>query len=317
MRFKTSYAAAIAAAVSAVVFSAAFQPANATPIDINGGSSWGGWSLRGNSLDVGIWGSGDTTRSYDIYTTIFTATNIAFDSSTGGTQVRNAGSPIGFGNNSRTTGSFLNGNQILGVGLKFNGSASSVSQTFLHFGIGSNNFLPATSLGAADGRTSFNAWANNGDFGMWMDGVSTNGPSQFDAYSSGTSQGGPGAQSNITGNNTNYSFAYRMFRNGTGAGSSSLQFFLDLTNMQNIYSASNPLGLTWTAGGYRMGTIGNQPLNMSLGNYNSTFTSGNYTVVAVPEPTHMVFVAGVGAALGAWRLRKLRRNRGESEAATV
>jgi len=28
----------------------------------------------------------------------------------------------------------------------------------------------------------------------------------------------------------------------------------------------------------------------------------------VPEPTQMVFVAGVGAALGAWRLRKLRRN---------
>jgi hypothetical protein len=42
-----------------------------------------------------------------------------------------------------------------------------------------------------------------------------------------------------------------------------------------------------------------------------------FTLVAVPEPTHMVSVAGVGAALGAWRLRKLRRNRGESEAAAV
>jgi len=31
-------------------------------------------------------------------------------------------------------------------------------------------------------------------------------------------------------------------------------------------------------------------------------------MVAVPEPTQMVFAAGVGAALGAWRLRKLRRN---------
>jgi len=34
-----------------------------------------------------------------------------------------------------------------------------------------------------------------------------------------------------------------------------------------------------------------------------------FTLVAVPEPTHMVSVAGVGAALGAWRLRKLRRSR--------
>jgi hypothetical protein len=34
-----------------------------------------------------------------------------------------------------------------------------------------------------------------------------------------------------------------------------------------------------------------------------------FTLVAVPEPTHMVLVAGIGAGLGAWRLRKLRRSR--------
>jgi hypothetical protein len=45
--------------------------------------------------------------------------------------------------------------------------------------------------------------------------------------------------------------------------------------------------------------------------------TANFTAITVPEPTHMVFVAGVGAALGAWRLRKLRRSRGESEAAAV
>ncbi len=39
----------------------------------------------------------------------------------------------------------------------------------------------------------------------------------------------------------------------------------------------------------------------------SYFDNVTYSVV-VPEPTQMVFVAGVGAALGAWRLRKLRRN---------
>jgi hypothetical protein len=42
-----------------------------------------------------------------------------------------------------------------------------------------------------------------------------------------------------------------------------------------------------------------------------------FTLIAVPEPTQMVFVAGVGAALGAWRLRKLRRNRAASEASAV
>jgi hypothetical protein len=41
------------------------------------------------------------------------------------------------------------------------------------------------------------------------------------------------------------------------------------------------------------------------------------TVAAVPEPSQMVFVAGMGATLGVWRLRKLRRVRGASKAAAV
>lgn len=40
--------------------------------------------------------------------------------------------------------------------------------------------------------------------------------------------------------------------------------------------------------------------------YNAT---ANFDVIAVPEPTQMVSVAAVGAAYGAWRLRKLRRSR--------
>jgi len=38
-------------------------------------------------------------------------------------------------------------------------------------------------------------------------------------------------------------------------------------------------------------------------------SSATFTEISlVPEPTHLVLVGGVGAALGAWRLRKLRRN---------
>ena len=46
--------------------------------------------------------------------------------------------------------------------------------------------------------------------------------------------------------------------------------------------------------------------------YNAT---ANFTAISVPEPTHMVFVAGIGAAVGAWRLRKLRRSRTAAGAA--
>jgi hypothetical protein len=40
-------------------------------------------------------------------------------------------------------------------------------------------------------------------------------------------------------------------------------------------------------------------------------------IALVPEPTQMVFVAGVGAALGLWRMRKLRANGGAIDDATA
>jgi hypothetical protein len=56
----------------------------------------------------------------------------------------------------------------------------------------------------------------------------------------------------------------------------------------------------WTAGTYATPFV------------NRTYTMSNgetVQILGVPEPTHMVSVAGIGAALGAWRLRKLRRSR--------
>ena len=38
-------------------------------------------------------------------------------------------------------------------------------------------------------------------------------------------------------------------------------------------------------------------------------------LLVVPEPTQMVSVAAIGAALGMWRMRKLRRNGSGSNAA--
>jgi hypothetical protein len=64
----------------------------------------------------------------------------------------------------------------------------------------------------------------------------------------------------------------------------------------------------WTAGTYATPVI------------NRTYTLvGGQTVqiVGVPEPSQVTLVAGVAAALGAWRLRRLRRNCGETEAAAV
>lgn len=42
-----------------------------------------------------------------------------------------------------------------------------------------------------------------------------------------------------------------------------------------------------------------------------------YSVAAVPEPSQMVLVAGAGAILGAWRLRRVRRGLSAGEEALV
>jgi hypothetical protein len=62
---------------------------------------------------------------------------------------------------------------------------------------------------------------------------------------------------------------------------------------------------TLSAFGWTAGTYGSPVVNRSY-----TLSNGETVqILGVPEPTHMVSVAGIGAALGAWRLRKLRRSR--------
>jgi hypothetical protein len=66
------------------------------------------------------------------------------------------------------------------------------------------------------------------------------------------------------------------------------------------YNSTTLSAFGWTAGTYATPFV------------NRTYTMSNgetVQILGVPEPTHMVSVAGIGAALGAWRLRKLRRSR--------
>lgn len=103
-----------------------------------------------------------------------------------------------------------------------------------------------------------------------------------------------------------------------------------LINQNQTYS----FGLTWTPTGGGAGTlsgnVGGTPFSLSaptgtslfdafgitngwMANSNSALnTNGSYfdniTYSVVPEPTQMVSVAAIGAALGMWRMRKLRRN---------
>jgi hypothetical protein len=73
-----------------------------------------------------------------------------------------------------------------------------------------------------------------------------------------------------------------------------------LTNTMFFPGVSMASTFGWTAGTY-VAPASNGLWVLSNGD--------TVQILGVPEPTHMVFVAGIGAALGAWRLRKLRRSR--------
>ncbi len=277
------------------------RTASAATVDINGGSSWGGWSLRGNSRDVGIWAGGSTTRNYDLYTTVFSFDNNAITGNP--VQVKTPVAPSGFAAGTFSPGAFANGNVILGIGLKMNdANASAIGTTFLNFGIGGNNYQAASSLGGTDGRTNNTVWAHTGDFGMWMDGTGS-GPSNLYAMTTdGTATiGGTGLYSDLpggVGSGVSYDFAARMFRQGAAGGT--IQFFFDLTAMETLYGPGSPsLGNGWNpTAGARIGSI-DQNLNLSMYNSNNSFGNGSEVVigpVAVPEPTSALLcgIAGLG-----------------------
>lgn len=270
-------------------------------IDINGGASWGGWNHRGNSRDVGIWGAQSTTRSYELYTTVFTFNN---DAVTGGTQVRGNNTPVGFASGAFSTGAFANGNTILGIGLRMNGGASAVSQNFVGFDLSGTGFQAASALGAADGRVSVSQWGKTGDFSAWID--PNAGPSNLAVLNSnGSAQGGAGTYSNLVGgygSGVSYDFAFRAFRNGAVGGG--LQMFFDLTAMQNLYGGgSNFITNGWTNGATPIGAIGSN-IKLSLYNAEASHADASQVTfgVTVPAPCAV-------AVLGLFGLAGTRRRR--------
>lgn len=300
-----------------------FEDRLASPIVIDGGTSWGGWSLRGNSRDVGIWAKDSTTRNYDLYTTVFYFDNNAITGSP--VQVETATAPSGFNQGTYSQGAFTNGNVILGIGLKMkdnigaSGTASAIGTTFLNFGIGTNNnYQAASSLGGTDGRTDNTVWAHTGDFGMWMSAPSGgSGPSNLYAMTTnGTAYAGTGQYSNLpggSGSGVSYDYAARIFRQG-GAGGS-IQFLFDLTAMEALYGAGSPsLGGGWTSpSSARIGAVGlgiNSNLNLSIYNSNDSYVNGSTVVIGpispipVPEPsTSMLGAIAISALVFAGRRR--------------
>jgi len=261
MRFKNSLAAAVAAAVSAVVFSAAFQPVQAAPILIdNFTTAIGGTTATGNisSVQAQISSSGSFG---------------AFDDRTFfGRSIQSA--PRG----SRTTSG---------------GVVNSGTGTALI----SNNGAGAGSLTGNEAEISYGTTGTSGV------NLTTGGNDAFRIKT--------GAVSNNLSSMSAYVWVNDFVGNTYYYTLPSKPFWTSFTTYDIPFSAFP--GIDFTQAGTLGVGMSQQPDSAGVqvpvaGNVAFSSSVAFTEISIVPEPTHLVLVAGVGAALGMWRLRKLRRN---------
>lgn len=127
-------------------------------VDINGGTSWSGWTSVGNSRTAGMWVKGSTTRDYDIYSTEFT---LDAAQTVNGSRIADgaAGTGSGYTGDSQASlfsGSWRAGDRIIGVGLRYSGT-SRLSTIWVHVDWAGDSIQAASSVGASDGIYSANA----------------------------------------------------------------------------------------------------------------------------------------------------------------
>lgn len=121
-----------------------------------------GWQLQGNSQGA-INAGGSTVNNYDVYTTAFTL-DLSGDSVTT--------SDLGNTHASLGLGSFQDGDQIIGVGVKWNEGQESGYNFFLKLDPDQNSFAP--------GQTSFSSYSTDGD--IQISGVDYTTNRVFDNY---------------------------------------------------------------------------------------------------------------------------------------
>ena len=287
MRIRSSFAAAVAAAAAAVVLSVALPTANATTIVIDTftnsqspNPATFSTSATGTNTS-GIFASG--TPSGTVYDTRDLIVNYTQNQGSGRTPATLSGTA----------------NAVTGGG----GSLLWTTNKTATAGTAYNNLGIPQSLSYSNTNSSGFDWTSFGNNALRI----TKSAGSF-TTSSGTI---PSFILQIDVNDTDGGFASYPLTIADWFSSTTLEIpytsfqgSVDFTKISSVLVDSS-----WDMSGSGFTNA------QKIGSVNTSVTLTE--IALVPEPTQMVFVAGVGAALGAWRMRKLRRNRGESEAAAV
>ena len=203
--------------------------AHAGIVDINGGTSWNGWTSVGNSRTAGMWVKGSTTRDYNIYSALFT---LEAGQTVGGSRVNDGLGGTGPAYTGDTQASLFNGSwragdRIIGVGLQYSGAAS-LATIWVHVDWAGDSIQAASSVGASDGAYG----ANAGDLSVFSLGGSGNERFRAKQYSvfTGPSDGGSNFITPFGMNATTASpvRSFAVLASGSPATATSAQYFINL-----------------------------------------------------------------------------------------
>ncbi|MCX7211710.1 MAG: PEP-CTERM sorting domain-containing protein [Burkholderiales bacterium] len=286
---------------------AAASAAIAAPVDINGGTSWGGWTSQGKSNQLGVYGGGSDTALYEVYTTAFSFDNnsVAGSGAVGGGPT---GGATGFGTGTYSMGAFANGARMLGIGVRVisGGSIAGFTPT-VRFDLDSDSYKPATTVPGADGNVSFTSWSENKDFTVQFEGANGwRGGTLTEQVGKGTSYGGPYNAQQIVGgigSGVSYDWPFRAF-----AQADSYQMLFDLDAMQKLYGVENPFGRNAAFTGIGMFDSKVRIAMNGLGNNEVVFDALTQPPSSVPEPGSLTLVALAMMGLGVVRRRKTSRD---------